>query len=364
MKKRICHVTCVHNPFDTRIFHKECKSLTAEYEVYLIAPNIGDQIVDNVHICGVQLQKSRLKRMLNQKVIHEKMIEIDAVSYHFHDPELLPLGPKIKKRGKVAIFDCHEDVPLDIICRENIPYPLRKLLSIGYARYEKQSFRKYDALISVTPTIVNRLKSVNENTVQITNYPILEVKEDNRKWGNCIGFIGGIGPSWNHINILKSIEDIQVKYALAGKDDTGYANELRNMPAWSKVDYRGFIKHEDAIQLLNDCSVGMALYCNDAYFYGNYGSLGNTKLFEYMMVGIPVIASNYVLWKEIVDKYNCGICVNPHNVGEISDAINYLLNHRDEAKKMGDNGRYAIEKEYNWDTQATILLDLYKKLLG
>lgn len=364
MKKRICHVTCVHSPFDPRIFHKECKSLSSKYEVYLIAPNIDDQIVDNIHVCGVSLPKSRFKRLQFQDSIYQRMLEIDAESYHLHDPELLPLGVKIKKRGKIVIFDSHEDVPLDILCRESIPHPLRKLLSKAYAIYEKRAFKKFDALISVTPTIVNRLKGINKNTVQVTNYPILEDSKFERKWNPCISFVGGIVDSWSHDTIIKSLEDIEVTYLLAGKDYSGYLTALKNLPAWSKVDFRGFIKHQEALELISESTIGMALYNNDAYFYGNYGSLGNTKLFEYMMVGIPVIASNYVLWKEIIDKYKCGICVNPHNKKEIKDAINYLLNHREEAKRMGDNGRYAIEKEYNWDTQATILLDLYKNLLG
>lgn len=363
MKRRVCHVTCVHSPFDPRIFHKECKSLSSKYEVYLIAPNIEDQIVDNIHICGVSLPQSRLKRFQSQNSIYQRMLEIDAELYHFHDPELLPLGVKIKKRGKSVIFDSHEDVPLDILCRESIPHAFRKLLSKTYAIYEERAFKKFDALISVTPTIVNRLKGVNKNTVQVTNYPILEDSKIERKWKSCISFVGGIVDSWSHETIIKSIEDIDTTYLLAGKDYSGYLNELKGLSAWGKVDFRGFVKHKEALELISESTIGMALYSNDAYFYGNYGSLGNTKLFEYMMVGIPVIASDYVLWKEIIDKYKCGICVNPHDKNEIKDAINYLLNNVNEAKIMGDNGRVAVEKEYNWGTQAPILMDLYNRIL-
>jgi len=83
-----------------------------------------------------------------------------------------------------------------------------------------------------------------------------------------------------------------------------------------------------------------------------------------MSAEIPVVASNFPLWKEIVEGSKCGICVNPTNPQEIANAIKYLLKNDKIAKEMGRNGRLAVESKYNWESEEKKLVNLYKKLLN
>jgi glycosyltransferase involved in cell wall biosynthesis len=87
------------------------------------------------------------------------------------------------------------------------------------------------------------------------------------------------------------------------------------------------------------------------------------KLFEYMAAGLPVVASNFPLWKEIVEGNRCGITVDPLDPKAIAQAIEYLLAHPEEARQMGENGRRAVEEKYNWEKEAEKLLALYKELV-
>jgi len=87
------------------------------------------------------------------------------------------------------------------------------------------------------------------------------------------------------------------------------------------------------------------------------------KMFEYMIAELPIIASNFLLWREIVEKNNCGICVNPLDPKEIAEAIEYLIEHPDEARKMGENGRKAVLEKYNWEKESKKLLKIYEELL-
>jgi len=59
------------------------------------------------------------------------------------------------------------------------------------------------------------------------------------------------------------------------------------------------------------------------------------KMFEYMATGLPFFASDFELWKRIVDKYPCGLCVNPVCIEEIQNACNRLLNNPEFAQNMG-----------------------------
>lgn len=363
-KRKICHVTSVHPYKDGRIFRKECQSLAKIYDVSLIAPNVESKEEEGIHIYGVELPKERLKRMRNLDIVFRKIIEVNAEVYHFHDPELIPIGNKAKKIGKKVIFDSHEDVPLQISEKDWIPKPLRKLASFAYRKYEEGKLQQYDALVSVTPSIVERLKGCNPNTYQITNYPILKEFKDNRTWQNSICFTGGISSQWMHHNVIQSIDDIDVKYVVAGIVEGEYLNVLKSLPAWNKVDYKGVVTPIEVSEIQQSSLAGIALNDYVANVGFKLGSLGNTKLFEYMMSGIPVIATDFILWKEIIEKYDCGICVNPQDVDAIREAIIYLKNNPKEAKRMGDNGRKAIQEQYNWSSQESILFDMYNKVLN
>lgn len=363
MLNKVCHVTSVHSYTDGRIFKKECRSLRKKYEVSLIAPNVEDQFLEGIRIYGVELPTGRIRRILKLKNVYKKMQEVNADVYHFHDPELLPLAYKVKKHGKKVVFDSHEDVPISISQKEWIPKLLRRLMSFMYGRYEESILKHLDAVVSVTPSIVDRLKNYNHNTFQITNFPILNEFEDNRSWQKYICFTGGVAPQWMHENIIRSIEGIDVKYVVAGIVDGNYLEKLKVLPTWEKVDYRGVVIAKEVSEIQQGSLAGMALNDYVANVGYKLGSLGNTKLFEYMMSGIPVIATDFILWKEIIKKYDCGICVNPHQIDEIHNAIVFFLNHPDEAKRMGDNGRKAVKDYYNWESQEIILFDMYNKIL-
>ena len=365
---KICHVTSVHSAKDDRIFYRECLSLSnAGYTVLEIAPNVKDEVYKGISIYGVKVPKNKWKRSLfGQKAVYNKCVELDADIYHFHDPELIPVGVKLKKKhNKCVVFDSHEDVPAQILTKEWIPSFLRKSVSKLYSFYERKMLRRYDALVSVTPSITTRLCMLNMNVYQLTNYPLLDrsITADERAWGDSICFAGGIAEQWLHQNIMKAIKDCRnIKYRLAGWGAAPYIEYLKTFDGWQNVEFVGKISFDAVPQFLIQSTAAMVL--NDYVPNVGYklGSLGNNKLFEAMQMGLPVICTDFILWKEIIDEWKCGIYVNPHDIKAIRDAINCLIKNKDIAKKMGDNGRRAVIEKYNWNTQEKILLEMYKKL--
>ena len=161
---------------------------------------------------------------------------------------------------------------------------------------------------------------------------------------------------------MEPIEDVTVELRSRNVEEP-YGSELRSLPGWQKVNFPGRVPHREVLQLMADCMCGVALLHECPNSGGKMGTLGNTKIFEYMMVGIPVVCTDFILWKEIIDQWNCGICVNPEDEKEVEAAIRYLLDHPEEARRMGENGRRAVETEFNWDTEAGKLLALYEEIL-
>lgn len=366
MSKKICHITSAHSRYDTRIFIKECRSLALSgYDVSLIVnDNNDDEVVDGVKILSTRYQpKNRIDRFINSgKKLFNKAVEVNADIYQLHDPDLLYVGNKLKKAGKKVIFDSHENVPMQIKDKQWIPKLIRNIVSKVYEAYEKYSAKRYDAVISVTPQTVERFIAINPNTVMITNYPIVDENEDIvRCPSKAICFAGGVNKQWNHDKILMAIEDINdIKYLLAGNVVSEYLTILKSLPAWDKVEYKGKVPHSEVKNIYSKSIAGVAL--NYSSQVEGKGTLGNTKLFEFMESKLPVICSDYKLWKEIIEKYNCGICVDPNNVEEIKEAINYIIDNPEEARLMGENGRQAVIEKYNWKTQEEVLLELYKEL--
>lgn len=171
---KVCHVTSVHPATDVRIFWKECISLCKRYNVCLIAPNTPEREEHGIHIYTVKLPQNRIIRQNCLNKVFDKMIDVNADVYHLHDPELMRLGIKIKKRGKKVIFDSHEDVPMQILCKEYLPKWTRRPISLIYSWYEKRMLKDYNALITVTPTILRRLSKINPVAYMVTNYPVLD----------------------------------------------------------------------------------------------------------------------------------------------------------------------------------------------
>ena len=366
---KICYFTSKVST-DIRVFRKECSSLVkAGYDVYLVSPNAKEEIKNGVHIIGVPYNKkgtfSRL--FVLPWLLYNKALSIDADIYHFNDPASLRYGTKLKRKGKKVIFDSFEDHPTLFFEKKTLPYAIRYLLSKIYSVYEFHKCKKFDALILCYHWTQERLNKACKNNQLVFNFPILE-KNTTKKHdihGTAICYAGLISKMWKIENIIKSLAPIEdVKFILAGNPaDKSYLEQLISNENWHKVNYLGQVKHEAVNdEIFSKSNIAMALLDYIPLCKGNIGNMSNNKLFEYMLAGLPVICTDFILWKEVVEENECGICVNPNNVNEITDAINYLIKNPDIAIKMGENGRRMVQKKYSWEFEEKKLLEIYRSL--
>ena len=352
---KVCHFTSVHTPLDVRIYLKECSSLNeAGYEVYLVAQG-ENKIKNGIKIIGCGMPKSRMERMLffSHKV-YKKAKKLDCDIYHFHDPELLPYALKLKRKGKKVIFDSHEDVPSQILDKPWIPWVFRKMISNSYRLYETYVVKQIDAVVTATSHIAKQFKKRARKIVIINNYPKLEdiIFHDTpfEQREAIICYAGGLSEIRGEHVMIDVMKDVDAELVLAGEHE-----KIKQ----GNVTYLGSIERESINELYGKAVAGLILLLPTAsYIY----SLP-IKMFEYMASGIPFVASDFPLWNKIVDKYQCGLCVSVHHQEEIKKAINYFLMHRNEAEKMGKNGRKAVEKYFNWDHEKHNLIKLYQELL-
>lgn len=365
---KVCHVTSSHDTNDVRIFKKECVSLASHgFDVYLVGP--GESRIDNgVNVYGTKyMPEARIGRFLIQPwKVYREARDLKCDIYHLHDPELVPYIPFFKKRGKV-IFDSHENILGDDYDREWIWKPIQKVVAILLNAFFKCNLKKVDSVISVSPHIVENLKLVNDSVYMVTNYPennsAIEFTNADKKYDLC--FTGAINDMWNIEKVFDILDDIpNVTFVLCGPASREYIERLKKHESWKRVDYRGVVSHQEAKKIQNISRIGLAIASKYSGTNWGYGTLGNTKLFEYMLAGLPAICTDFALWNYIISKHPCGICVNPDNKNEIKKTILDLLESNDRRKSMSKVGKKAAESEYNWETQAQILFEIYNNILG
>ncbi len=367
MKTKITHLTSAHPRYDTRIFIKECCSLTKinDYEVSLVvADGLGDEVKDGVKIYDVGQIEGRINRIFKTtKKVLQKAIELDSDIYHLHDPELMPIGLKLKKMGKKIIFDAHEDLPKQVMAKHYLNYfvkvPLSKLIGYG----ERFLLRKYDYIVGATPMIRDKFLSHNLQAIDINNFPILdELIEINPTYStHAICYIGLLYDTRGIREIVQAVEDLDVKLIIAGKfHDEAFEEEIKALRGWGKVDFRGFVDREGIKKILSESMAGLVTLHPTPSYIEAYP----VKMFEYMGAGLTVIASDFPLYQSFVMQNGSGLCVDPLDVSAIKEAIQTVICDLQLAKEMGEHGKNAIKEKYNWENEEAKLFEVYKNVLS
>ncbi len=371
---KVCHLTSTHGNHDQRILIKECASLAkAGYDVYQVAQG-DDGEYEGVRLIGTgETEKGAFYRLIKRpRKVYQLAKKLDADIYQIHDMELLPYAVKLKRRGKKVIFDYHEDFASRFADSDllHLPRSIMKLLGKIYTSYEKRSVKKLDAMISVTPYICDRLKKTNPKTVMITNYPMTDRPEWSKEvaYNKASDYICFVGQISNYLycidtatEAIQSIEQMRLK--LCGPERRpGDIDMLKSIDSGKRIDYMGILPYSHVPSVISGARAALITCSYTINMSGKLGTLGNNKIFEAMLCGVPVICTDCVIWRNIIDKYHCGICVEPRNTDQLTAAIRYIVDNPDIAQQMGRNGRQAVFNEFNWGTQEKALLQLYADL--
>lgn len=358
--KSIAHVSIRHNPFDTRIFLKECKTLSKNgYEVSFIVPHDSNEIIDNISIISLKKSNSKFYKVFkNIPAALSKCFETNSDIYHFHDPELIPIGLILKLRNKKAIYDAHEDHPKDVF-EKLWPMPLKIVVYVYFLILEKLASMFFDRIVAATPHIAS--KYPNKKTILLRNFPILELIDNSKKVeikSNNLSLVyqGGITKLRGVKQIISSLEYIGegIELLLFGKWEVGFQEECQKLAGWKKTKYLGVVRQEELYGYGKSADIGIINYLPSP---NNDDSLPN-KPFEYMACGLPIIMSDFPHWKEMFKS--CALFSDPDDPEQIAKNIEILVKNPNLRRKMGNNGRKLVEKEYNWEKESKKLIDMYK----
>jgi len=366
-KKHICHCTSVHKSSDVRILLKECRSLVnAGFRVSLVVAGAEDEIKHGVSIFGVPKNSGRAGRFLQTvNAVVARAASLGADADHLHDPELFRGVTTLRKTGAKVVYDAHEDLPKQVLSKPYIPILFRGVVAALAGILERSMSRRLSGVVCATPIIANRFSMYIPNTVAVCNFPSLEDMPQPVSWdqkSDEVCYIGGIFKTRGAMEMVRAMDELSlVRLNLAGTfSPISLRQEVSAISGWQQVNELGFLDRTGIRSVLSRSKVGLVLL----HPTQSYTEALPVKLFEYMAAGLPVVASDFPILKDIVERHQCGFCVDPLDTEAITSAIRYLMEHPDEAAAMGLRGRLAVENQYSWQSQEEVLIQFYQNLLS
>lgn len=368
-RRHVVHLTSVHTRYDTRIFRKQCCSLArAGFRVTLVvADGKGDEVTaEGVEIVDVGASAGRLQRILGTtRRVKRAAVSLSAELYHFHDPELIPLGLWLKRRDKKVIFDSHEDGPKQMLTKPYLTPTLLKGVAAALGFYEMWAARRLDCVVGATPYITAKFAKQARRALNINNYPQLGELENALPWdekANEVCYVGQIAEIRGILPLVEALDRTESGASLnlvGAFAEAATEAKAHTMPGWRRVHPLGYMGRGEVRDVMARSLAGIVTFAPAP----NHIDAQPNKMFEYMSAGIPVIASDFPLWRDIIVGTDSGLCVDPMVPSAIAGAIDAIARDPARAQEMGANGKAAVARIYNWEAEFPKMAELYEELL-
>jgi len=361
------HIATLHRRHDTRILLKECVSLSkAGFEIVLVVGDgEGDEDFDGVKIVDVGRPDGRFaSRLIPMWRAARRLRSLSPDVVHFHDAMFLPLAIGLAIGGRSIIYDVHEDHPREVMERR-FARPLLRIASFGYTLLEWIGAKIFTKIIAATPHIATRFPG--GRTITVHNFPLLNELSGSgnlpyAKRSERFVYVGGISiyrGIREMVDAVAKLDRNNVVLELAGSfSPDSLHRDMEGQLGWKNVHFRSWLSREGIAEVLGSARAGLVLLHPIEHYLHSYP----IKLFEYMSAGLPVIASDFPLWRRIVEEADCGLVVDPLDSSAIAEAARWMLDHPERAAEMGQKGRSAVLDTYNWEREAGKLIGMYKSL--
>jgi len=373
MAVEIVHVSLVHQRIDIRIFSKQCVSLQQSgigNVAFLIADGNGDDVVLGVRIIDVGKPiGGRASRAFNGSVrMWKKFRSIKSDIVHLHDPELLPLGLLLKLKGKIVIYDMHENLPKEILTKPYLNKYIKKPLSFLLKEFQSILFR-FMPVVFAENSYPKDFKWVKKSAI-VLNFPLVDEMKKRvpvkKREQFTVGYLGGISVERGALMQLNVVEelrseglDIATLFIGPVAEDVLRSEIYERATSKGWAIFTGRVKPEIGWAKIAECHLGFAILEPSPNFIESYP----TKLFEYMILGLPCVVSDFPLYRRIVDESECGLLLDPLDKDKIKASVRWIMNNPQRALEMGIKGNACATEKYSWNSEYQKLEKLYMELL-
>jgi|APSaa5957512535_1039671.scaffolds.fasta_scaffold12228_2 glycosyltransferase involved in cell wall biosynthesis len=376
---RICFISSMHPTDDKRVFEKEACSLAiAGFDVIHLAPSseikIRQYSVKNVKIITYPPSNGLLSRVLNLPMLYRKAHKINADAYHCNEIDSWIVGIMLKIfNGRLCVFDAHEHYPEEFSEVRIYPWmrPFVKRI-IALTIYILSKFT--DRIVLAKISLLKDFSFMKKEAVWVvqnysTKSPCLFLDRNSLPNNKTVRIIhlGLFNKYRGWPQLLKAIslsKCVNLELLVLGEIDDGSKNEffntIKKLGLDKKVFYKEWLPYKDAMELVSKSDIG--IICFQPGLYNHIHALPH-KMFDYMSMGIPLIAPDFSIEiSKIVKDSNCGFLVDPSNPKSIAQSIDKYCDNKDLRVTMGRNGYQSVLNKYNWENEANKLITMYKEL--
>ena len=349
-------------PFDQRVYKEVITLKNAGHEIEIITPHNSTKVKNiegiKVHCLATDgIPGSTAYRIL------KKGLEKNYDLYYCHELDPLIYSFFLKWiTKKPIIWDCHEYL-----------VPMKKELQGNLAAFFtdiaiKIASPRVNHIVTVDNLLGNQLSKFNDVTV-IPNYPTVNdfplLKKEKVNDEINLLYVGGLTEERGlrvMIEAFKIIKSqIHAKLTLVG----GFYDE--KLEKWAKdfdeknglgINWCGWVNYQDLAPHFSKATIGLCLLQNQE----RYNRAIATKIYEYLIMGIPVLSSNGYLVEKLIERGKCGKAVNATKVQEVAEGIMELLND-DKLDLRSEKYINYARRKFVWERREEKLLKVVNELV-
>lgn len=368
--QRILLLSSVHPATDPRILYKIAPALARHYTVMCTLPN-GKKEDNTVAIVPLPYYRKLLARIfLCHPLILWKCMRFRPDLVHIFVPELIPVAILFQWMGAKIIYEVQENLFKKFEIKQYNNAALFRYLFRYFDAYARKNFH----CILTEEAYLQEYNDLKYKPVVINNYVSLSFIDAHTRLKTplaspqpAIFYSGVISMERCFETLVEAVGLLSLRYPTLLVHMFGpvrlteeQMSQILNTDRLKKhFKFYGYTDLQISLGYAQDCIAGIALLKPVADYPDSYPG----KLFEYMALNLPVITSNFTLYRNIVEKSQCGFCIDPSNAGLLANTIDWIITHRPKATLMGNNGRKAAERNYNWNSEEKKLLNLYQDIL-
>lgn len=380
-------------PIDPRVSNEASALISAGHEVYLFCLSyskkfIKKEVIDSINIRRYYCSKLTYKfsalaytfpyyKINMSRKINNFLNSNSIDRIHIHDIQIASSVFKANLKSLPVTLDLHENRPEIMKFYKHVNSFLGKLLispkkwKIAEEKFSKAANNIIVVTNAAKTELCNRIGlnknkiTVFPNTVRKSFYTdfdldnnLVEKYRDNF----VLLYLGntskrrGISTVINSLKVLKT-QIPEIKFIIVGS--SSYDNELKYLSKINNVQnlisFEGWRNENSFQSYLSICDIGVSPLESNIHHDTTYAN----KIFQYMSFGCPMICSNVIAQKEIVEKYEVGELFSPGNSKEFTKKVISLYNNIDKINTYSLNSRSAIENHLNNDIVSTEIVKMY-----